>query len=256
MIRFASLGSGSRGNATLIQTDTTLVLVDCGFAARELERRCVGLDVSLDQLDAILVTHEHGDHQRGVGPVARRYQVPVWLSPGTARSTKLGELPARHFINLQAPAMTLGDMAITPVAVPHDAREPVQFIFRHAGHSVGMLTDLGHITPHVQASYAALDAILLEANHDTQMLAKGPYPPALQARVGGDYGHLNNQQAAEFLSKVQLQQIQYIVIAHLSEQNNQPAIARETLCAVDERIEARLSILQQASPSDWYTLSK
>lgn len=254
MLRFASLGSGSRGNATLVQTDTTLVLVDCGFAARELERRCVELGVNLDQLNAILVTHEHGDHQRGVGPVARRYQVPVWLTPGTARSAKFGELPSRHFINMHAAAVTLGDLEITPVAVPHDAREPVQFIFRHAGNSFGMLTDLGHITPHVQASYAELDALLLEANHDTQMLAQGPYPPALQKRVGGDYGHLNNQQAADFLGKTQLQHLRYLVVAHLSEQNNQPALAQETLCAVDERVEACLSLLQQASPSDWYTL--
>ena len=254
MLRFASLGSGSRGNATLVQTDSTLVLVDCGFPARELERRCVELGVNLEQLDAILVTHEHGDHQRGVGPVARRYQVPVWLSPGTARTTKFGELPDRQFINIHAPAMTLGDLSITPVAVPHDAREPVQYIFRHAGKSVGMLTDLGHITPHVQACYAGLDAILLEANHDTQMLAKGPYPPALQARVGGDYGHLNNQQAADFLSKSQLHQLHYIVIAHVSKQNNQPALAQEALCAVDERIQTCLSILQQDTPSDWYLL--
>ena len=254
MLRFASLGSGSQGNATLVQSGDCLLLIDCGFAARELERRCAALQVDLNQLDAILVTHEHGDHQRGVGPVARRYHTSVWMSPGTAQAD-FGKLSDCHLINIHGAAMTLGDLTITPVAVPHDAREPVQFIFRQGKHSFGMLTDLGHITSHVLTCYAALDALLLEANHDSAMLAQGPYPPALQARVGGDYGHLNNQQAADLLYNIQLEQLQYLVIAHLSEKNNDPALVQTLLCAVDPSVQERLSILQQDTPSDWYTLS-
>ncbi|MEL6710270.1 MAG: MBL fold metallo-hydrolase [Pseudomonadota bacterium] len=253
MLRFASLGSGSRGNATLVQSDNTLLLIDCGFAARELERRSAGLGIDLTRLDAILVTHEHGDHQRGVGPVARRYQTPVWMSAGTAQ-TDFGQLPDCHLINPHLPAFNIGDITITPVIVPHDARETVQFIFTCADKRLGLLTDLGHITPHIKAQYTRLDALLLEANHDPQKLANGPYPPKLQTRVGGDYGHLNNQQAADLLSTLDTTQLQHLVIAHLSEKNNDPALAYDAFQIANPDIQTKLSLLQQDTPSAWYTL--
>lgn len=255
MYRFASLGSGSRGNATLVQSDNTLLLIDCGFAARELARRCAELAVDLNQLDAILVTHEHGDHQRGIGPVARRYQVPVWMSAGTAQAD-FGQLPDCHLINPHLPAFSIGDISVTPVVVPHDARETVQFIFTCADKRLGLLTDLGHITPHVKAQYARLDALLLEANHDLQKLAAGPYPPTLQARVGGDYGHLNNQQAAEFLGTLDTAQLRHLVIAHLSEKNNDPTLVRDALRMVNQALQIRFSLLQQDTPSTWYGISE
>ena len=254
MFRFASLGSGSRGNATLVQSDNTLLLVDCGFAARELAHRCSTLAVDLKQLNAILVTHEHGDHQRGVGPVARRYQTPVWMTSGTAQ-TDFGQLPERHLINPHLPAFNIGEISVTPVVVPHDARETVQFILTCADQRLGLLTDLGHITPHVRAQYTRLDALLLEANHDPQRLANGPYPPTLQARVGGDYGHLSNRQAAEFLGALDTTQLQHLVVAHLSEKNNDPALAHKMLSTADQALHTKLSLLQQDTPSTWYTLS-
>jgi phosphoribosyl 1,2-cyclic phosphodiesterase len=254
MFRFASLGSGSRGNATLIQSDNTLLLVDCGFAAKELERRSAELSINLSQLDAILVTHEHGDHQRGVGPVARRYQTPVWMTAGTAQAN-FGQLPDQQLINPHLPAFHIGEIAITPVIVPHDARETIQFIFTNANKRLGLLTDLGHITPHIRAQYSRLDALLLEANHDPQKLANGPYPPKLQARVGGDYGHLNNQQAAAFLDTIDTSQLQHLVIAHLSEKNNDPTLARNTFSTTTPDLQVPLHILQQDTPSVWYTIN-
>ncbi len=255
MFRFASLGSGSRGNATLVQSDNTLLLIDCGFAARELEHRCAKLAIDLNQLDAILVTHEHGDHQRGVGPVARRYQVPVWMTAGTAQ-TDFGKLPDRRLINPHLPAFNIGEITVAPVVVPHDARETVQFVFTCADRRFGLLTDLGHITPHIRTQYTRLDALLLEANHDPQQLANGPYPPSLQARVGGDYGHLSNPQAAEFLRDSDTATLQYLVIAHLSEKNNDPVLACDTLRMAKQELQAKLSLLQQDTPSSWYTLNE
>ncbi len=255
MFRFASLGSGSRGNATLVQSDNTLLLIDCGFPARELEQRCATLETDLNQLDAILVTHEHGDHRRGVGPVARRYQVPVWMTAGTAQAD-FGQLPDRHLINPHLPAFSIGEIAVTPVVVPHDAHEAVQFIFTCADQRLGLLTDLGHITPHIRTQYTRLDALLLEANHDPQQLAGGPYPPALQARVGGNYGHLSNAQAAAFLSNSDTAQLQYLVIAHLSEKNNDPTLAHDTLCMAQQELQTKLSLLQQDTPGTWYTLNE
>ncbi len=254
MFRFASLGSGSRGNATLVQSDHTLLLIDCGFAAKELERRSTELGINLSQLDAILVTHEHGDHQRGVGPVARRYQTPVWITAGTAQAD-FGQLPDQQLINPHLPAFNIGEITITPVIVPHDARETIQFIFTYADQRLGLLTDLGHITPHIRTQYTGLHALLLEANHDLQKLATGPYPPKLQARVGGNYGHLNNRQAAEFLDTIDTSQLQHLVIAHLSEKNNDPTLAKDTLCIAKPDLQQSLHILQQDAPSVWYTVN-
>ena len=201
-MRFASLGSGSRGNATLVEAGSTRLLVDCGFSARETERRLNQLDVAASSLDAILITHEHGDHIRGVGAMARRYCLPVWMTGGTRRQGRCGELPDEHGFSSHQAAFTIGDIQIAPFPVPHDAREPAQFIFSDGSSRLGMLTDSGAITPHIVEFLQECDALMLECNHDTDMLAHGPYPPSLQARVGGKLGHLNNQQAADLFYAV------------------------------------------------------
>lgn len=252
-LRFASLGSGSRGNATLIQSAGTLVLVDCGFPARELTRRCEALGVDPARIDAILVTHEHGDHIRGVGAVARRYKLPVWMTHGTARAHDCGELPERRLFGSHDGAFDLGDLRVTPVAVPHDAREPCQYVFASGGLRCGLATDLGSLTPAVIAALDGVDALLLECNHDPRMLANGPYPPSLQARVGGNYGHLANRQAAELLASIDHPRLRHLVAAHLSEKNNTPQLAREAVQGVADFGE-RLNLLQQDVGSDWFVL--
>ncbi len=196
-LSFASLGSGSKGNATLVSDGETHLLVDCGFTLREAERRLARLGLHPRQLDALLVTHEHGDHIRGVGPLARRYGVPVWLTPGSWGQRPAGRAARAPLDHPQARFAVKG-LCIDPVTVPHDAREPVQFrIQGGGGRHLGLLTDLGHPTEHVVQAFAGCDALVLECNHDVRMLAEGPYPPRLKRRVGGDWGHLANTQAVD-----------------------------------------------------------
>lgn len=220
-LRFAMLGSGSRGNATLVECGTTRVLVDCGFSVAETDRRLARLGLAATDLAAILVTHEHGDHAGGVARLAARYGIPVHASAGTARAAGL---ETAELINVHD-AFPLADLEVTPVAVPHDAREPCQFVFSDGNRRLGILTDTGRITPHIIEMYAGLDALILEANHDREMLAAGPYPPVLKQRVGGPLGHLSNCQSADLLRELDVSRLRHLVAAHLSDKNNRPDLA-------------------------------
>jgi phosphoribosyl 1,2-cyclic phosphodiesterase len=253
--RFASLGSGSRGNATLIEAGDTRILVDCGYAAREFVARCECLDFDPASLTAILVTHEHGDHMRGVGAVSRRFDVPVWMSHGTWHAADFGAIADLNRFAGHAGEFTIGDLAITPVPVPHDAREPTQFVFGHRGDRLGLLTDLGSITPRVVAAFDGVDALLLECNHDLDMLAVGPYPPSLQARVRGRFGHLNNAQAADLLRRIDHRRLRHLVAGHLSEKNNSPELARAALLDVSAGLADCLCLLDQDASSGWFAVT-
>ncbi|MBE0488834.1 MAG: MBL fold metallo-hydrolase [Halomonas sp.] len=252
-LQFASLGSGSKGNATLVSDGETHLLVDCGFGLRETERRLADFGLHPRQLDAVLVTHEHGDHIRGVGPLARRHGVAIYLTPGTWASGRLGELPRRHWITPQQRFAVKG-LIIDPVTVPHDAREPVQFRVQGSERSLGVLTDLGHPTDHVAEAFAGCDALVLECNHDVQMLAEGPYPPRLKRRVAGDWGHLANVQAAALLPRLGLDRLQHIVCSHLSEHNNRPELAREALVPLLDGDESRLRVSCQEAGVAWQAI--
>jgi phosphoribosyl 1,2-cyclic phosphodiesterase len=253
-MRFASLGSGSRGNAMLVEAGQTRLLVDCGYPLRELERRLCALGLCAESLTAILVTHEHADHVRGVGPLARRYGIPVFSSDGTARAAAFGDLSSLRLFASHGGAFRIGDVEVGPYAVPHDAREPCQFVFSAEGRRLGLLTDAGRVTPHIVASLRGVDALLLECNHDTDMLARGPYPPTLRARVGGPLGHLSNAQAAALLQRLDLDRLSHLVAGHLSEKNNHPDLAAEALLAVSPQLGPRLAILRQDSASGWFAL--
>jgi phosphoribosyl 1,2-cyclic phosphodiesterase len=236
-MRFASLGSGSRGNATLVESGSTLVMVDCGFSCRETERRMARLGYSAAQLAAILVTHEHGDHIRGVCALARQYDVPVWLSAGTQLMLRNDAPPESHRFDGQS-VIRLGDLEIQPFTVPHDAREPCQFVFADGRHRFGLLTDTGTITAHIRACLDGCNALMIECNHDPDMLARGPYSASLKARVGGPLGHLSNAQAAGLLESIDCSRLQHVAAAHLSDKNNHPELARAALasslgCAAD-----------------------
>lgn len=256
-MRFASLGSGSKGNATLLETESSCILIDCGFTVKETERRMARLDRSPSDLAAILVTHEHSDHIKGVMPLARKYRLPVYSSFGTAEYKELRSQGYWQPLVLDQSQQIAG-LAVTPVVVPHDAREPCQFVFSHRRRRFGLLTDLGSITPHIRDRYRDCDALLLECNHDVPMLQVGPYPPSLKRRVGGDWGHLNNQQSASLLSSCELGRLQHLVMAHLSEHNNTPELAREAvvsaLNARSEKTEALISADQEAG-FDWLEIA-
>lgn len=227
-LRFALLGSGSRGNATLITCGRTSVVVDCGFGIRDTEARLARLGVEAGALDAILITHEHGDHIRGAGPLARRHGIDLWMTPGTHAAVPERLAAAMPEVRCFDPhsALAIGDLEIMPLPVPHDAREPCQFVVSDGARRLGVLSDAGHVTPHMSASLDGVDALALECNHDEIMLAEGPYPAMLKARVGGHLGHLSNGQAAELLRSIDGSRLQHLVLTHLSEQNNTPERAR------------------------------
>lgn len=251
-MRFASLGSGSRGNGTLVQSGSTLLLVDCGFSVRETERRMARLGVDAADLDALLVTHEHSDHCSGVAALSRKYHLPVYLTRGTAASGRCDGAASTGYFHSDAP-FELGDVRVEPVAVPHDAREPCQFVFESGGLRLGILTDLGSITNAVIDHYAGCHGLLLECNHDEDMLRLGPYPPPLKRRVGGDWGHLNNRQSAALLECVVHEGLRELVVAHVSEQNNHRDHVMDALVPVYGE-DAGLTLADQQQGFDWLSL--
>ena len=236
-VRFASLGSGSRGNALVVEAGAigrkTLVLLDCGFGPRELALRLGRLGLVPDDLDAVLVTHEHSDHSAGVMKCARRHGLEVFLSHGTLATLPQarGEAPPFRVIDSHR-AFVIGALEIQPFRVPHDAREPVQFVFSDGCHRFGVLTDTGSATPHIVAMLDGCDALVLECNHDSAMLASGDYPRHLKQRIAGRFGHLDNQAAADLLAALDRSRLQHVVAAHLSEHNNTPQLARAALAGV------------------------
>jgi phosphoribosyl 1,2-cyclic phosphodiesterase len=229
VIGFASLGSGSAGNALLVESGATCLLVDCGFGQRETLRRLARLERQPEALAGILVTHEHGDHVGGVFPLARRYKLPVWLTYGTYAACEPAAAGADVRIIDSHESFAIGELEIRPYPVPHDAREPVQFVFSDGEKRLGLLTDAGEITRHIRDVLSGIDGLILECNHDAAMLASSTYPRSLQRRIGGRLGHLENGAAAGLLREIDASRLQHLVAAHLSEQNNHPSLAVRAL---------------------------
>ncbi len=254
-MKFASLGSGSKGNATIISSGKTHLMLDCGFGIKEVTRRLgqTGLDPS--KITALLLTHEHSDHVKGAGPFTRRYKTPIWATFGTLHSAKLGEIPAIHYINSNAGSFRIGDIKVTPYTIPHDAREPCQYIFQAKHKKLAILTDVGFITPHIIQQLQQLDALLLEFNHDTQMLKQSIYPRMLKERIGGNMGHLNNIQAVELLNQISLSQLQTLVLGHLSEKNNTSDLVLKIVDQIKALAHLKPAVLQQNKPSEWFYIS-
>ncbi|MEM7219464.1 MAG: MBL fold metallo-hydrolase [Pseudomonadota bacterium] len=248
--RLASLGSGSKGNATVVQLGGQTLLVDCGFSVRQVTQRMERLGLAPGDLDAVLITHEHADHVRGVEALAHRYAIPIYASHGTLKAAKF-RLPA-NVINSHG-SFDIGGVRVIPVAVPHDAREPTQFVFEAGGCRVGVLSDLGCVTPHVISHYRDCDLLMMESNHDPEMLRNGRYPPSLKRRVGGQLGHLSNAQAADLLGQVGHAALR-VVVGHVSEQNNSLANLEATFAPFVGRL-ASLEIADQAAGVAWQELA-
>lgn len=207
------------------------MLIDAGFGPREMSRRLGRLNLAGEDVSAVLVTHEHSDHIGGVFACARRFGWSVLLTHGTlAAYREAGADDPATIIDSHEP-LSVGDICLQPFPVPHDAREPVQFVLTDGVRRLGVLTDAGHVTAHMVAMLDACDALVLECNHDSRMLAQGRYPEALKRRIGGPWGHLDNAAAALLLSQVRSSRLQHVVAAHLSAENNSPALARAALSA-------------------------
>jgi phosphoribosyl 1,2-cyclic phosphodiesterase len=254
-VRFRSLGSGSEGNALIVEAADTTVLIDAGFASAELERRLARAQVQPSDIDAILVTHEHGDHARGVARFARRHDLPVIATYGTiaAMGSDWQDVRLRHCDSDEV--FLVGHLEIRAFAVPHDAREPVQYVLSDDRFRLGVLTDVGHVTGHIIGALSACDALFLEANHCEELLATGPYPPSLKERVGGRYGHLSNAQAAEALAAVSSARLQHVVAAHLSQQNNTPERAVAAFASALGNASVELSVASQEAGCPWIMLT-
>jgi phosphoribosyl 1,2-cyclic phosphodiesterase len=216
-----------------------------------MSRRLARLNLAGEDVDAVLVTHEHSDHVGGVFACARRFGWTVLLTHGTLSACRADRARERITIIDSHEPFLIGDLGIQPFPVPHDAREPVQFVLTDGAGRLGVLTDAGHVTSHMVAMLAGCDALVLECNHDAAMLAQGSYPPALKRRVGGPWGHLDNVAAASLLAQLDVSRLRHVVAAHLSEQNNSPLLARVALSAVLGCAPDWIGIATQSEGFDW-----
>ena len=236
MLRFRSLASGSSGNATLIEGSDglhrTRVLVDCGLGLRQLIARLAVEGIGPADLDGIFITHEHGDHIGCAPMLVARYGVPLWTSAGTAQYAAFAGLESALNLVRDGQVFAIGGLQLHPFTVPHDAREPLQLRCTDGDRVLGLMTDIGHVTGHALAALAGCHALVLESNHDVELLAQSRYPDFLKRRVGGQHGHLSNVQAAAALGALHHDRLNTVVAAHLSERNNRPELVRQQFAVV------------------------
>lgn len=232
-MRFACLGSGSQGNGLVVQAGNTRVLLDCGFTLRETVTRMLRLGIEPGMINGIVVTHEHDDHIGGVARFARKFGTPIWLTHGTLRSLEkvFAGWPGTRIIEGYQ-RFAIGDIEVEPYPVPHDAREPAQFVFSNGVTRLGVLTDTGCSTPHIELTLSNCHALVLECNHDAEMLANSDYPWLLKRRIAGRFGHLENTASANLLASLDCSRLQHIIAAHLSQKNNTPLLAQTVLSNV------------------------
>jgi phosphoribosyl 1,2-cyclic phosphodiesterase len=237
----------------VVQYGSSRVLLDCGFGLGEAVSRLSRLSVQPQDLDAIVVTHEHHDHIGGVARLAQRFELPVWLTCGTLAGFEPLFAEVHTCLIENYSTFGVGDIEIIPFPVPHDAREPAQFVFRGGMHRLGVLTDAGASTRHIEQMLSGCDALVLECNHDPDLLRQSSYPQSVKERIAGRYGHLDNRAAARLLAKLDCSRLQYLVAAHLSQQNNRPELARAALSEIlgDG---ACIRIADQDLGFDWVTL--
>lgn len=264
-MRFASLGSGSEGNALLVSaasgaTSTsrpmgTTVMLDCGFAIRETERRLARLSVIPTDLAGIVVTHEHQDHIGGVFKFARRHRIPVWLSHGTWQAVRADANDVDVRFCRDGERLAIGDLEFLPYTVPHDAREPLQYCVSDGQRKLGVLTDAGQGTSRMMQALDGCDALVLECNHDRQMLVDSSYPSSLKQRIGGAFGHLSNETASAILAAMDQSKLGKVIGAHLSQKNNTPEHARAALLAGLHSSDTEVAIACQEEGFGWIALS-
>ncbi len=255
-IRLTVLGSGSAGNATCIAGDGVTILVDAGFSCRELAGRLRAVGVGPESLQGLLITHEHADHVRGAARFSRSFGVPVYCSAATFRAAGLDREAIPEWIEVEAGApFAVGGLTITPFPVPHDAVDTVGYVVQAEGRRVGYATDLGHGAAPVREGLAGCDLLVLESNHDVDLLQSGPYPEVVKQRILSRHGHLDNESAAELLADVAGERTRRVVLAHLSRTNNRPALAVEAARREFERAGLRpppIHPADQWTPSPWF----
>jgi phosphoribosyl 1,2-cyclic phosphodiesterase len=253
-MKFAALGSGSQGNGLVVEAGSSRVMVDCGFGLADTVQRLQRIDLQPRDLLGVLVTHEHDDHIGGVARFAAKFGLPVWMTSGTWRSAE------KRFQNCDVRAIeayqpfSVGDLHITPYPVPHDAREPSQFVFGDGHVRLGLLTDAGAVTRHMLDTLTGCDALLLEFNHDVDLLRQSRYPEMLKRRIAGKWGHLSNDAATEVLRGVGPEQLRLIVGMHLSEENNNPEKVRLAIKGALGKSRGEICVAGQESGTPWFSI--
>lgn len=254
-MRFCSLGSGSSGNATLLETTsgttTTRLLIDCGLPYKNLEDRLARRGIALQDLDAVFITHEHSDHIGCARQLALQAKLPLLMSRGTYAAMGSPDLDGLVQFAFDGESIALKDMRVNPFTVAHDAKEPLQLTVTDGDRRFGLLTDLGHVTPYVTKQMQNLHALVLEFNYDEAMLQASKYPPFLKQRIAGNYGHLSNTQAAALLQSITHKDFRHVVAAHLSEQNNQPERVRSAITPCLEGFHFEVSLADAEDGIDW-----
>ena len=255
--RIVVLGSGSGGNVLVVESGSRRLMIDAGFSCREIESRLLQCQVDLDSFDGLVLTHEHSDHTRGAARFAKRHDLAVYATAGTLAELEIEAKGVSTRVIRSGEALEVGEFVVEPFEIPHDAREPVGFVVEDpAGHRVGLAADLGTWSQLVWGRLADLDALVLETNHDLEMLRSGPYPWPLKQRVAGRHGHLSNAEAARGLPDLLSDRLKWVVLYHLSRTNNLPALALE---AVGEAVNrsgaaAQICVSDQGQPTPWLNL--
>jgi phosphoribosyl 1,2-cyclic phosphodiesterase len=254
LLRFASLASGSKGNCLVAEVGGTRLLVDCGLNLRDAERRLARLNLMPSEIDGILVTHEHGDHACGAFDFAAAHGTTVYLTHGTLgalRSEGRFIEGVRVSIISSKDVFSVNGMEVRPFTVPHDAREPVQFVLSDGAARLGVLTDIGSPTAHVEQTLSGCDALVLECNYDVEMLWSGAYPKWLKERIAGPFGHLDNRQSERLLGALDGSRLKHVICAHLSQQNNRPELARAALARAMRCEESWIGLATQEDGFGW-----
>jgi len=259
LLRFASLGSGSKGNCLVAESGESRLLLDCGLGQRDTVRRLARLGLTPDDLTGIIVTHEHDDHVGGVFGFAAKYGLPVWITHGTWRAAVdagKGDSTGAVAVNIVdgRTAFAVDGLLVQPYTVPHDAREPVQYVISDGASKLGVLTDIGASTPHVESVLSGCDALVLECNHDLGLLEGSGYPRWLQERISGPFGHLDNGQSGALLASLDRSRLKHVIGAHLSQQNNRAELARRALAQALGCEDSWVGIATQEEGFDWREL--
>lgn len=233
-VSFCPVASGSSGNSIFLSTGATKILIDAGLSGKRLESGLNSIGVDCNDIDAILITHEHSDHTQGAGILSRRFDIPIYATPGTwnamNRLSMIGKIaPKNKMYIYEDESLILNDMRIHPFEIPHDAEQPVGYCVFAEDKKMTVATDIGYITDALKENISGSDILLLESNHDIDLLMNGRYPVQLKRRILSNYGHLSNVSAGRFLAEIMSGNLKHVFLGHLSEENNRPVLAYETV---------------------------